>query len=292
MRSMSPFASACLVQAVLVDGGWYWLCLLHYHTNNFQTFAQAQNNQHAETIALVQSVQWCTMSVLTSTHGAHRMPSQRLFGLIDQQKRCHTHCVGTLTFKPRLCIHAGSLIFSGMSSLHELRGKTVLARVIVISFVWFCDPLWSFVILRDPWEASPHSLCLHLPTDDIRLRYQSRPLQPRNAVQSSLTYRSIEMCCGETSSCVCSTLAHSISFGHPLQKIAIPWNYCAFLFHARKVPLHEGQTAMGLSEMPKYGAILSQFAANLSATLIYVLLSCSKTTISAPNRNAIHRLTF
>jgi hypothetical protein len=172
------------------------------------------------------------------------------------------------------------------------QGKTVLARVIVISFVWFCDPLWSFVILRDPWEASPHSLCLHLPTDDIRLRYQSRPLQPRNAVQSSLTYRSIEMCCGETSSCVCSTLAHSISFGHPLQKIAIPWNYCAFLFHARKVPLHEGQTAMGLSEMPKYGAILSQFAANLSATLIYVLLSCSKTTISAPNRNAIHRLTF
>ena len=61
MRSMSPFASACLVQAVLVDRGWYWLCLLHYHTNNFQTFAQAQNNQHAETIALVQSVQWCTM---------------------------------------------------------------------------------------------------------------------------------------------------------------------------------------------------------------------------------------
>lgn len=30
------------------------------------------------------------------------------------------------------------------------QGKTVLARVIVISFVWFCDPLWSFVILRDP----------------------------------------------------------------------------------------------------------------------------------------------
>ena len=115
-------------------------------------------------------VQWCTMSVLTSTHGAHRMPSQRLFGLIDQQKRCHTHCVGTLTFKPRLCIHAGSLIFSGMSSLHELRGKLYLRESLwypSYDSVILCDPSWSFVILCDPsWSlGSISSLFVPSPPD-------------------------------------------------------------------------------------------------------------------------------
>ena len=153
MRSMSPFASACLVQAVLVDGGWYWLCLLHYHTNNFQTFAQAQNNQHAETIALVQSVQWCTMMYNVCFDKYSWCPPDAFPKAVWSYRSTEkmSHSLRRHPYIQTKTVH--SCWFSDFQwnvKSAWTQGKTVLARVIVISFVWFCDPLWSFVILRDP----------------------------------------------------------------------------------------------------------------------------------------------
>ena len=152
---MSPFASACLVQAVLVDGGWYWLCLLHCHANNFQTFAQAQkqlNTWRDHCIGTIGTIRYNDVQCLfltISTHGAHWMPAQRLFGLINQQKICHFLCVaqkGTLTFKPRLCIHAGSLI-SVERQVSMVSGENCTCEN---HCDILCLILWSFVILGKP----------------------------------------------------------------------------------------------------------------------------------------------